>query len=54
MKQSKCPLCGEQLKKGSTTCCCGYRETLAEQGIIEALCRCEVLFGAEREEQTHG
>ena len=24
------------------------------QGIIEALCRCEVLFGAEREEQAHG
>lgn len=24
------------------------------QGIIEALCRCEALFGAEGEEQAHG
>ena len=36
MKQSKCPLCGERLKKGSTTCRCGYRETLAEQELLRA------------------
>ncbi len=63
MKQSKCPLCGERLKKGGTTCRCGYRKTLAEQELlrrlavwsrVQALCRCEVLFGAEREEQAHG
>lgn len=24
------------------------------QGIVEALCRCEALFGAESEEQAHG
>ena len=37
MKQSKCPLCGERLKKGSTTCRCGYRETLAEQELLRQL-----------------
>ena len=37
MKQSKCPLCGERLKKGSTTCRCGYRETLAEQELLRRL-----------------
>lgn len=37
MKQSKCPLCGERLKKGSTTCRCGYRETLAEQELQRRL-----------------
>ena len=34
----------------SRSFCGGWRL----QGIIEALCRCEVLFGAEREEQAHG
>ena len=37
MKQSKCPLCGERLKNGSTTCRCGYRETLAEQELLRRL-----------------
>ena len=34
---SNCPLCGERLKKGSTTCRCGYRETLAEQELLRQL-----------------
>lgn len=37
MKQSKCPPRGERLKKGSTTCRCGYRETLAEQELLRQL-----------------
>ena len=31
------PLCGERLKKGSTTCRCGYRKTLAEQELLRRL-----------------
>lgn len=37
MKKNVCPLCGKPLKKGSTACSCGYKESLAEQGLLRRL-----------------
>lgn len=37
MKKHICPMCGEPLKKGSTACSCGYKESLADRELLRRL-----------------
>lgn len=39
MKKHICPMCGEPLKKGSTACSCGYKESLADRELLRRLAR---------------
>ena len=39
MKKHICPMCGEPLKKGSTACSCGYKESLTDRELLRRLAR---------------
>lgn len=39
MKKHICPMCGDPLKKGSTACSCGYKESLTDRELLRRLAR---------------
>ena len=43
-------MCGEPLKKGSTACSCGYKESLADRELLRRLERGSGLSPEEKEE----